>query len=143
MTACAAFGIETCVIENSAVGELPNVATNRPVLFYGSVASSARSSPVDVGIREPTTMTGTSVSRNRCATGARMLNREAVFLTLGEFSAARFAASQKSSFVPTVTSRNFRAACGRCPTSRYVDKLRAAASNGARHAHRGRAHETD
>jgi hypothetical protein len=33
MRACTALGIETCVIKSSAVGELPNVATNRPVLL--------------------------------------------------------------------------------------------------------------
>lgn len=30
-TACAALGVETCVIENTAAGELPAIATNRPM----------------------------------------------------------------------------------------------------------------
>ena len=32
-TACAALGIETGIIDNTAAGELPAIATNRPVLF--------------------------------------------------------------------------------------------------------------
>ena len=85
MTACAALGIETCVIENSAVGELPNVATNRPVLFYGScrfirkIVTSGRWHPGayydDRNFR---------FSESLRHWGARMLNREAVFLLLGD-----------------------------------------------------------
>lgn len=133
MTACAALGIETCVIENSAVGELPNVATNRPVLFYGScrfirkIVASGRWHPGayydDRNFR---------FSESLRHWGARMLNREAVFLLLGEFSAARFAASPKIFVRP---DRDLKELSG-CvwPVSdfaEYVDKLRAAGNRTA------------
>ncbi len=133
MTACTALGIETCIIKSSAVGELPNVATNRPVLFYGScrfirkIVASGRWNPG--AYYDDRNFRFSELLRHW---GARMLNREAVFLTLGEFSAARFAASPKIFVRP---DRDLKELSG-CvwPVSdfaEYVDKLRTAGNRTA------------
>ena len=125
--ACAALGIETRVTDRRAEGELPDVPTDRPVLFYGScrfirnVVQSGRWHP-GAYYDDHTFRFSTSLRH----WGARMLNGAVDLLPLGSFDAGRYAA-QREIFVRPDRGLKELSGCV-WPVgdfAKYVEKLRA------------------